>query len=384
MASYHLSAQVVKRSEGRSVVAMAAYRAGAKLKDERRGIEADYSYRRGVAYAEIMTPDGSAAWLSDRETLWNYVERIEVRKDAQLAREINMALPHELDAAQRLALVRSFVREQFVLQGMVADFAIHEPVAEKGDDPRNFHVHVLLTLRQAEARGLRGVKTRAWNSDAMLLLWRAAWAEYQNRALENARHPARVDHRSLLVRKADAAAHNDRAAARVLDREPEIHVGPKARKAVAAKTPPSRDLSKGAKKREVRYTQIDRGSRNDWNRNILSRNASAFALVANKTENQIARLRLRRNRYELSLKSFANASSSTRVDEKPFRTRDAAVFHQMKRIRQVEWLIAELEKVLRAIIGVREMTLVRRTFWTLRTQEREALKARLRSGRSRI
>lgn len=131
MASYHFSAQAVKRSEGRSVVAMAAYRAGERLRDERRGVDADYSRRRGVVHAEILAPEGCATWLLDREQLWNGVERSEARRDAQLAREINMALPCELTNAQRLILVREFVKAQFVSLGMVADLAIHAPSSRR-------------------------------------------------------------------------------------------------------------------------------------------------------------------------------------------------------------------------------------------------------------
>jgi hypothetical protein len=101
MASYHLSAQPVKRSEGRSVVAMAAYRAGVALKDQRRDSVVDYRRRRGVVHEEIAVPDGCADWLKDHETLWKHVEAIEQRRDAQLAREINVALPHELSDAER-------------------------------------------------------------------------------------------------------------------------------------------------------------------------------------------------------------------------------------------------------------------------------------------
>jgi ATP-dependent exoDNAse (exonuclease V) alpha subunit len=209
MASYHLSAQPVKRSEGRSVVAMAAYRAGVRLKDERRDNEADYRRRKGIAHTEIMVPEGAAEWLADRERLWNYVERIENRRDAQLAREINMALPHELTDAERVELVRTFVRQEFVSRGMVVDFAIHKPVPEKGDDPRNYHAHLLLTLRQAEAKGLRRVKTREWNSDTMLVAWREAWAKFQNEALRRHGHKATVDHRSLAAQKADVVIVDD-------------------------------------------------------------------------------------------------------------------------------------------------------------------------------
>lgn len=237
MASYHLSVQIVGRSplrggrsgKPRNVVAMAAYRAGQKLTDESSGRVADFSGRRGVVHTEIMAPEGSAPWLRDRERLWNTVEKMEVRKDAQLAREINLALPHELDDAGRLDLVRSFVAEQFVALGMVADIAIHQPVPEKGDDIRNHHAHVLLTLRQATTDGLRRVKTREWNSDSLLKAWRAAFADAQNRALSQANRRERVDHRTLKEQWAEAFGAGQRQKAAELDRQPETHMGPRAR-----------------------------------------------------------------------------------------------------------------------------------------------------------
>lgn len=237
MASYHLSVQIVGRSplrggrEGkpRNVVAMAAYRAGEKLTDARSGQVADFSGRRGVVHSEILAPEGSAEWLRDRERLWNHVEAMETRKDAQLAREINIALPHELDDAGRRELVRAFVTEQFVSQGMVADIAIHAPVPERGDDPRNHHAHILLSLRQATADGLRRVKTREWNSDSLLKSWRAAWSDAQNMALSRADRRERVDHRTLKDQWAEAFTAGNRQKAAELSRKPETHIGPRAR-----------------------------------------------------------------------------------------------------------------------------------------------------------
>jgi hypothetical protein len=92
---------------------------------------------------------------------------METRRDAQLAREINLALPHDLDAAQRRELLLNFVREAFVRRGMVADVAIHAPVFGKGERPHNHHGHILLALRQATASGLRSIKTQGWNSDRL-------------------------------------------------------------------------------------------------------------------------------------------------------------------------------------------------------------------------
>lgn len=361
MASYHLSMQIVKRTEGRSVVAMAAYRAGQKLKDMRRKAGVDYSRKGGIVHAEIMAPAGSAAWLCDREKLWNAVEMKERRKDAQLAREMNIALPHELNDAQRLRLVREFVAAQFVARGMVADIAIHRPVPEKGDDPRNFHAHVLLTLRQAEANGLRRVKTREWNSDTLLEAWRAAWARCQNAALERHGVRTRVDHRSLAVRKVEAAERGDWIGKTLLDRQPEIHVGPRARNARGSGAPQSRNLVVGPvrkreggqlRRREVRYRDFDKGSRGNWNIARLSANAHEMDRAATAVGRRLARLRSRLVHYERQM-------------ARPHREQDG-MRHARKRRDQVLMLIAELDLVFRMLLGIRESVLARRTVWTNR------------------
>lgn len=372
MASYHLSAQPVKRSEGRSVVAMAAYRAGERLKDERHGTVPDYSKRRGVVHAEIMAPEGAAAWLLNRETLWNRVEAMEVRRDAQLAREINMALPRELSDEERLALVRAFVREQFVGFGMVADIAIHAPVVEKGDDPRNHHAHVLLTLRQAGPEGLRAVKTREWNSDAMLVAWRSAWALHQNRALEKGGHSDRVDHRSFIARREEAVSRGNSREAVLLRREPEIHVGPKARKAwkerppksVARKVgPPRKRGSKlSVEPREVRYPEFDRGSRAEWTMQRLARNACSYANVTAKAERQMAQLRQRQIHY-------ANVAKTAPTPD-PARDSRASRAHAQKRLAEIAYWLSELDLLFLALLGLRESQLVRRTVWANRLGSR--------------
>lgn len=382
MASYHLTAQPVKRSAGRSVVAMAAYRAGVKLKDERRGEDVDYRRRKGVVHSEIMVPEGGAEFLKDREALWNYVERQEIRRDAQLAREINMALPHELTDEQRLALVRKFVGEQFVARGMVVDFAIHRPVAEKGDDARNYHAHMLLTLRQAEASGLRRVKTREWNSDQMLVAWREAWAQCQNEALREHGHKATVDHRSLKVQRAEAAKRGDYAAQQALDREAEIHVGPKARKAGLAGPPKSRDRKVGparkdqdgkVSRRELRYTEIDTGSRGESNIGRLSKNAQSAAALADKTERRLMRFRKRQRYYERQYAQLTKPGAPPK--RRPWKPKvdvsrmfvmtdyERRVAHYKKRRQQVAYWVDQLDQVFRSLLGIREHHLARRTVW---------------------
>lgn len=211
MADYRFSAKVIKRSNGQSAVAAAAYRAGQRLLDDRTGQTADYSRKAGVIHAEVMTPEGTPDWMHDRAQLWNAVEAAERRKDAQLAREIQLSLPHELDQAQRKALLLDFVQEQFVGKGMIADIAIHAPNAE--GDQRNHHAHVMLTMRELTGEGF-GKKARDWNSPDQLAQWREQWAHHQNRALERHGHAARVDHRSF--------------EAQGIDREPTQHLGPTA------------------------------------------------------------------------------------------------------------------------------------------------------------
>jgi len=210
VAIYHLSADVVRRSAGRTVTAAAAYRAGALIVDERTGLTFDYRRRQGVVHAEIIAPADVPAWMRDRARLWNAVEAGERRKDAQLARDIELALPHELTPLQRLDLARGFIAAAFVGEGMVADLAIHAP-SRHGADRRNHHAHVLLTLRAIAGDGF-GNKERTWNDPAKLEAWRALWAEHVNRALEHAGEAARVDHRSL--------------AAQGIEREPQVHLGP--------------------------------------------------------------------------------------------------------------------------------------------------------------
>jgi ATP-dependent exoDNAse (exonuclease V) alpha subunit len=49
--------------------------------------------------------------------LWNAVDTFEKRADAQLAREMIIALPEELTRAENIALVREFVRGQSDVTG---------------------------------------------------------------------------------------------------------------------------------------------------------------------------------------------------------------------------------------------------------------------------
>ena len=190
MAIYHLTAKVVSRAKGQSVVAAAAYRASEALHDERYGLTHDYTRKEGVEHSEILLPEGAPEWMRDRQTLWNAVEQTEKRKDSQLARELEIGLPIELSHDENVELMRDFLRKHFVAKGMVADFSIHE------DDPNNPHAHVLLTMREVTPEGF-GPKVRSWNAKADLLKWRETWAQTANEHLAQAGHAVRIDHRTL-------------------------------------------------------------------------------------------------------------------------------------------------------------------------------------------
>ena len=231
----HIPVSIIKRSAGRSAVAAAAYRSGTKLTNEWDGMTHDYTRKGGIVHAEIMLPAHAPPEFADRSILWNSVEQIEKARDSQLAREIEAALPRELSGEQQLALVRAYVKDNFVDKGMCADFAIHD----KGTG--NPHVHIMLTLRPLKENGQWGAKCRKaydldengqripdgkggwknhredttdWNDKGNVEIWRAAWAACTNRALEATGHPALVDHRSYKRRG--------------IDKIPSVHLGPAA------------------------------------------------------------------------------------------------------------------------------------------------------------
>lgn len=172
--------------------------------DERTGAVHDYTRKSDIQHSEIMAPEGAPDWSLDRPALWNAVEAGERRKDAQLAREVQLALPRELDADRQIALLRGFVREEFVALGMVADFSLHDHVGSDGQAQP--HAHVMLTMRSIDETGF-GLKVRDWNSDELLVHWREQWAHQANAQLAEAGEEVRIDHRTLAAQRAEAQAH---------------------------------------------------------------------------------------------------------------------------------------------------------------------------------
>lgn len=208
MAIYHFSSQIIGRSKGRSAVAASAYRSGSKIKDERYNTTHNYEHKQ-VDESFIMLPNNAPVRFIDRRTLWNEVERVETHKNAQLSREINVALPKELPHSEQKKLVTEFVQTNFIDKGMIGDIAIHR------DNPNNPHAHVMLTMRPVNENGFEKKKNRDWNKKELLNEWRKSFADISNKYLMENGIEERIDHRSLKDQQ--------------VDRIPQIHEGRVAR-----------------------------------------------------------------------------------------------------------------------------------------------------------
>jgi Ti-type conjugative transfer relaxase TraA len=194
MAIYHFSVKVISRASGRSAVAAAAYRSADRLHDERLDRDHDFTNKSGVVHSEMLLPEGAPERLSDRERLWNDVEAFEKRKDAQLAREVEFAIPREMTQAQGIELARDFVSQEFVDRGMIADLNVHWDIGADGQ-PKP-HAHVMLTMREVGEDGF-GAKVRDWNRTELVEQWRERWADHVNTRLAELDIDARIDHQSL-------------------------------------------------------------------------------------------------------------------------------------------------------------------------------------------
>ena len=252
VAIYHCSIKIISRGKGRSAVACAAYRSGTKLTDLATGKIFDYANKSGVVFSEVLLPeDAPTIFAVDRNILWDAVERKETHSAAQLAREVEVALPCEFTRQEQIDTVREYIMKNFVREGMCADWALHD----KGDG--NPHAHIMLTMRAIKPNGRWAEKSRTiykldpngqkvplidpetgeqkvrvrkgkgveklwqtekvpandWNDRSKAEEWRAAWATECNRRLDRQHQ---IDHRSY--------------ARQAVEQEPTIHEGYAARK----------------------------------------------------------------------------------------------------------------------------------------------------------
>jgi hypothetical protein len=216
LASFHLSVHPpVSRGKGQSVVATAAYNGRTRLVDERSGRVWDYRSLGATLFSGIYAPKDAPEWAGDLQRLVSEIERVEKRSDAQLAFNIDIALPHELTLEQSRRLAQDFVREEWQRKGYAVVVDIHAP-DPKGDD-RNIHMHVWGTLRKLGKDGFAATKAEQQdnyrNRSAYTEYLREKWERLANRHLERAGFDVRIDRRSL----------QDRG---IVDREPEQHRGP--------------------------------------------------------------------------------------------------------------------------------------------------------------
>ena len=222
MALFHFTADQIKRSEGQSVMASAAYRSGEKLHSTYYGEDSDYTRKKGVICSEILLPPHAPREFADRETLWNAVEHAEHGKKAQLAYSFEISLQNEFSLEENIALARKFLLDNFVSRGMTVDVAFHEKETEEGGTP-NPHFHFLCPIRPMNPDGTWGFKqhhvyrldedgnrirdqngeyvfnavpTTDWGSPETLEHWRQTWAELCNAKFAEKGIDVRIDHRS--------------------------------------------------------------------------------------------------------------------------------------------------------------------------------------------
>ncbi|HAK6133115.1 TPA: MobA/MobL family protein [Salmonella enterica] len=205
MAIFHLDFKIVKRSEGMTSVAKAAYHARTRITDDRIGETFDFSHRTDLHGHIILAPVSTPAHIVESSAaLWNEVERVERQNNGQTARYFDVAIPVELSNDDKKKLVAEYCQKNFVDKGMIADIAFHDL------DGKNPHAHVMLTLKTITAAGF-GKKDRSWNDKKMVVQWRESWATMSNSYLEAAGSEERIDHRSLRTQCADALAQAEEA-----------------------------------------------------------------------------------------------------------------------------------------------------------------------------
>ena len=246
----HFKVSIVKRSEGKSAVAGAAYQSGTNIFSEHDQSWKRYKRKEGVLHTEIMLPAHALPAYKDRSVLWNAAEKKEIAWNAQLARRIVMALPIEVPEEQYPEMIRAYCQKYFVNKGMCCDFAIHDDRKE----PRNPHVHILLTLRSINVNGEWMDKCQKvydldnngkriplgngewkshrenvndWNDPANCETWRHGWEKIQNEYLLKNHRPERIDLRSYERQGKDQlpTVHMGRAACAMEERGEETNLG---------------------------------------------------------------------------------------------------------------------------------------------------------------
>ena len=257
MAIYHFSIKNIGRSNGQSAVASAAYRSGEKLVDSVYGKEQDYTKKTGIEYKNIYVPSHANENLLDRQTLWNEVEKSELKKNgdlkttARLAKEFEIAFPHEVDADTRKRMLDELAQTLVKNHNVIVDAVIHAPHTKSGSDERNYHAHIMFTTRSINEQGELGKKAREFNDDGknLTLAYRELWANMVNQELEQIGTQERVSHLSYSDLKYDL--------------EPTVHEGSKItqlrRQGIDTEISLKNDAIKARNAEKIAHEQIIKG-----------------------------------------------------------------------------------------------------------------------------
>ncbi len=214
MAIAFARARYISRSTGGSAARSAAYNAREAISDERTGTLYYFKHRDAPEHHEVLLPEGADAKLADAAVLWNAAEVAERRKDAQVARELVLALPanYELSHEDRVELARSFAQAHFVSKGVAVQLDVHAPhVGDMDSERANYHAHLLVTTRRVEGDHFAAKKARELDPEVKSLRgrgvvtdgehWGAAWRDHQNRYFTEHGVELRVDAPSAVAQQ---------------------------------------------------------------------------------------------------------------------------------------------------------------------------------------
>jgi Ti-type conjugative transfer relaxase TraA len=228
MAIQFARARYLSRTTGGNAVRSAAYNERAAIASDHTGEVYYFKHRDAPEHHEVLLPEGAAQKFVDSAVLWNAAEAAEKRKDAQVAREIVLALPAnaELTREDRIELARSFAEHHFVAKGLAVQLDVHAP--HEGDSESaqaNWHAHLLITTRRLEGDGFSAKKARDLDPEVRLAggravvadgeAWGALWRDHQDRYFLEHGLNVRVDSTAthaqthigpVRMRKADSAA----------------------------------------------------------------------------------------------------------------------------------------------------------------------------------
>ena len=351
MADYHFHVTQIKRSKGQSAVACAAYRSGEKLFSDYYGEVSDYTRKRGIVHTEILLPAHAPPEYSDRQTLWNAVEKAEHHPKAQLAYSFDITLQNEFSIEENIELARQFLLDEFVSRGMICDFAVHLP--DKKDGIQNPHFHVLCPMRPLDANGqweakqrreyildecgnrlrdksgdfaFNAVPTTDWGSPETLEHWRKAWCDLCNSKFEEKGFDERIDHRSY-----------ERQGVELL---PTVHEGPTVRAM------------------EKRGIQTEKGSLNKWikatNKMILAAEKKVSAMKNWVSEDHASSIVQSLNAYN-SMRNAGAYSQTAKVKNLKELTDDIN-FLKANGIESFEDLQEKLDELNDKIDGFKEQS----------------------------